>query len=48
MDDLLLFTPSKRSHMDKLEDFIKGIIEEWVKDIPKEMSIVQNQFTIQG
>ena len=36
MDDLLLFTPSKRSHMDKLKDF------------SKEMPIVQNQFTIHG
>ena len=25
MDDLLLFTPSKQSHMTKLERFIKGI-----------------------
>ena len=24
MDDLLLFTPSKRSHMDKLEDLLKA------------------------
>ena len=41
MDDLLLFTPSKKSHMDKLEDiFIKGIDEEWAKDLSKEMPIV--------
>ena len=48
MDDLLLFTPSKKSHMDKLEDFIKSTIKEWVKDFSKEMPIVQNQFTIHG
>ena len=48
MDDLLLFTPSKRSHIDKLEDLIKSTIEEWVKKFSKEMPIVQNQFTIHG
>ena len=26
MDDLLLFTPSKRSHMDKLEDLLKALL----------------------
>ena len=40
IDDLLLFTPSKRSHRDKLGDLLKGIIEEWAKDISKEVSIV--------
>ena len=48
MDDLLLFTPSKRCHMDKLRRFIKSTIEEWVKNFSKEMPIVQNQFTIHG
>ena len=33
MDDLLLFTPSKESHMNKLEDLLKAFIEEWIKDI---------------
>ena len=32
MDDLLLFTPSKQSHMNKLEDLL-GLIEEWIVDI---------------
>ena len=27
MDDLLLFTPSKRSHMDKLEDLLKALLK---------------------
>ena len=36
MDDLLLFTPSKKSHIAKLEDIIK----EWTSDIPKEMSAI--------
>ena len=40
MDDLFLFTPSKKSHMDKLVRYIKGIVEEWVKDFCKEVPIV--------
>ena len=43
MDDLLLFTPSKSSHTDKLEDFVKGIVEKWIKNLPKEVTIFQNQ-----
>ena len=38
MDDLLLFTPSKQSHMDKLEDLLKVLL--WIKDFSKEMPIV--------
>ena len=37
MDDLLLFTSSKSSHIRR---FIKGIVEEWFKNIPKEMSVI--------
>ena len=48
MDDLLLFTPSKESHMKKVGRLTKGFIEEWTKDITKEMPIVQNQPTIHG
>ena len=40
MDDLLLFTPSKDSHMAKLEDLLKALLEEWIENIPKEMSII--------
>ena len=39
MDDLLLFTPSKNSHIAKLED-IKGTIKEWLENIPKEVSVI--------
>ena len=28
MDDLLLFTPSKRSHMAKLEDLLKALLKD--------------------
>ena len=40
IDNLLLFTPSKKSHRDKLRRFTKGIVEEWVKEFPKEEPIV--------
>ena len=39
MDDLLLFTQSKNSHMNKLEDLLKSPIDEWTENITKEMPI---------
>ena len=35
MDDLLLFTPSKRAHMDKLEDLLKALRKNGLKISPK-------------
>ena len=35
MDDLLLITPSKRSHMDKLEDLLKALLKNGLKISPK-------------
>ena len=40
MDDILLFTPSKSSHMENFRRFIKDTIKEWIENIPKEMSII--------
>ena len=31
MDDLLLFTPSKSSHMAKLEDLLKALLKNGLK-----------------
>ena len=31
MDDLLLFSPSKESHMNKLEDFLKALLKNGLK-----------------
>ena len=31
MDDLLLFIPSKRSHIDKLEDLLKALLKTGLK-----------------
>ena len=33
MDDLILFTPSKESHMNKLGDILSAFFKEWTKDI---------------
>ena len=40
MDDLLLFTPSKKSYMDKLEDLLKALLKKWLENFSKEMPIV--------
>ena len=40
MDDLLLFTPSKSSHMNKLGRLAKSPIKEWTKNITKEMPTI--------
>ena len=39
MDDLLLCTPSKSSHIAKLEDLL-ALLKKWFENIPKEMSII--------
>ena len=48
MDDLLLFTPSKESHMNRLEDLLKALLKNELKIFTKKMSIVQDQPTIHG
>ena len=35
MDDLLLFTPSKSSHIAKLEDLLKALLKNDLKISPK-------------
>ena len=39
MDDLLLFTPSKRSHRDKLEDLLKALLKNGLKISPKKCQL---------
>ena len=48
MDDLILFTPSKESCMNKLEDILNALLKKWIKSVAQEMSIVQNQLTVLG
>ena len=40
MDDQLLFTLSKHSHMKKLEDLLKALLKEWSENISKEVPII--------
>ena len=42
MDDLLLFTPKKSSHFDKLEDLLKALCKKWFENFSKEVSAIQN------
>ena len=48
MDDLLLSTPSKESHMNRLEDLLRAFLKNGLKISPKKVSIVQNQPAIHG
>ena len=48
MDDLLLFTPSKKAHMATLEDLLKALLKNSLKISPKEMSVNLNRVTIYG
>ena len=41
MDDLLLFTPSKRSHRDKLEDPLKALLKNGLKIFPKKCQLLR-------
>ena len=46
MDDLLLFTPSKQMHMRKLEDLLKALLKNGLKNVTQEMPT--NRTTIYG
>ena len=48
MDDLLLFTPTEEVHISKLEDLLKALLKNGLKDIPKKVSFIQNRITIHG
>ena len=48
MDDLLLFTPSKKVHIAKLEAFLKALLKNGLKIFPKEMSAIYDRITIYG
>ena len=40
MNNQLLFTPSKKSHIAKLEDLLKALLKNGLEDIPKEITII--------
>ena len=48
MDDLLLFTPNKQTHFEKLIDLLQALCKNGLELSPKEVSIVQNRTAIHG
>ena len=48
MDDLLLFTPSKKVHMDKLEDLLKALRKNGLKISPKKCQLLRTELQYMG
>ena len=48
MDDLLLFTPSKQSHMRKLEDLVKALPKNGLKISPKKYQLFRKELQYMG
>ena len=48
MDDLLLFTPSKKTHMDKLEDLLKALRRNGLKISPKKCQLFKTELQYMG
>ena len=48
MDDLLLFTPSQKSHMDKLEDLLKSWLKNGLKISPKKCQLFRTNLQYMG
>ena len=48
MDDLLLFTSSKKSHMNKLEDLLKSLLKNGLKISPKKCQLSRTSLQYMG
>ena len=48
MDDLLLFTLSKRSHIDKLEDLLKALLKNGLKISLKKCQLFRTNLQYMG
>ena len=48
MDDLLLFTLSKKAHMDKLEDLLKALRKNGLKISPKKCQLFRTELQFMG
>ena len=48
MDDLLLFTASKESHMSKLEDLLKALLKNGLKISPKKCQLLKTSLQYMG
>ena len=48
MDDLLLFTPSKKAHIAKLEDLLKALLKDSLKVSPKKCQLFKTESQYMG
>ena len=48
MDDLLLFTPTKLSHFEKLEDLLKALCKNGLKISPKKCQLFKTDLQYMG
>ena len=48
MDDLILFTPSKESHMNKLEDILSTLLKNGLKMLPKKCQLFRTSLQYMG
>ena len=48
MDDLLLFTPTKKSHFDKLEDLLEALCKNGLKISPKKCQLFKTELEYMG
>ena len=48
MDDLILFTPSKESHINKLEDLLKALLKNRLKISPKKCQLFKTNLQYMG
>ena len=48
MDDLLLFTPSKKVHIAKLEDLLKALLKNSLKIPPKKCQLFKTELQYMG
>ena len=48
MDDLLLFTPTKKSHIAKLEDLLKALLKNELKISPKKCQFFRKELIYMG
>ena len=48
MDDLLLFTPSKKLHIAKLEDLLKALLKNGLKISPMKCQLFRTELQYMG
>ena len=48
MDDLILFTPLKQSHMNKLEDILSALLKNGLKISPKKCQLFKTSLQYMG